>query len=233
MAPVDGKIDNSRWSTLAKEYDQTILSKQYHSIAERFNTDAWLFGTNTVKEFFPEHFDGCACHVAFPDQLRTFVGECSSKRMMVALVPEGDVRFTSNKLRGDNIIVVLGEKVSADYLEFLEDMQISYVFAGREGTDLKKAMENICHDFDIYRLSVQGGGITNGGFFQAGLVNELSVIISPQIDGNAGSISIINYPGDDREWTKNTQLRLIASERLEEDCVWLHYEVKNSEKQKS
>ena len=52
---------------------------------------------------------------------------------MVALVPEGDVKFTANSLCGENLIAVLGERVSADYLEFLEDMEISYVFAGSDG----------------------------------------------------------------------------------------------------
>ena len=80
-------------------------------------TDAWLLGTSTVRRFFPERFDGGTCHAAYPDQLHTFVGDCGSPRQMVALVPEGDVKFTANSLCGENLIAVLGERVSADYLE--------------------------------------------------------------------------------------------------------------------
>ena len=226
MAPVDGKVDNSRWTALDKEYNADEITAQYHTIGQRLATDAWLFGTRTVKEFFSERFEGCTCHVAYPDQLRTFVGDCGSRRQMIALVPDGDVRFTDNRLRGDNIIVVLGEHVSADYLEFLEDMQISYVFAGKDGKDIGKAMETLYNDFGIRRVSLQGGGITNGSFFQAGLVSELSIVVSPQFDGRQGAPSIIDHRGETADELSRQSLRLINVERLDAGCVWLHYQVR-------
>lgn len=228
MAPVDGKVDNSRWTAPDKDYNADEILAQYRSIEQRLGTDAWLFGTATVREFFPERFEGCACHVAYPDQLRTFVGDCKSRRQMIALVPDGDVRFAANQLRGDNIIAVLGEHVSADYLDFLEDMQISYVFAGKDGTDLGEAMERLCRDFGIHRLSLQGGGIVNGSFFQAGLVDELSMVVSPQLDGRPGAPSIIEYRGEETNWLQGLTLRLIDVERLDAGCVWLRYQVRQS-----
>ena len=116
-------------------------------------TDAWLLGTSTVRRFFPERFDGGTCHAAYPDQLHTFVGDCGSPRQMVALVPEGDVKFTANSLCGENLIAVLGERASADYLEFLEDMEISYVFAGSDGMDIGRALATLHRDFGIRCLS--------------------------------------------------------------------------------
>lgn len=228
MAPVDGKVDNSRWTTPYKDYDENEMMAQYRDIEQRLKTDAWLFGTTTVRQFFPERFEGCACHVAYPDQLRTFVGDCGSRRLMIALVPEGDVRFTANQLRGDNIIAVLAERVSADYLEFLEDMQISYVFAGNDGMDLEKAMETLQSDFGIHRLSLQGGGVTNGSFFQAGLVDELSIVVSPCLDGRQGAPSIIEYRGEEANWLQGMTLRLLDVERLDAGCVWLHYQVRQA-----
>lgn len=228
MAPVDGKVENSRWTAADSVYDAQAMAAQYHAVARRLHTDAWLFGTTTVKQFFPEKFDGCACHVAYPDQLCTFVGECNSRRMMIALVPHGDVRFSGNTLRGDNIIAIVGERVSADYLEFLEEMQISYVFAGRDGTDLTKAMHALQHDFGLQSISLQGGGITNGSFFAAGLVDELSIVVSPQLDGRTGAPSIIDYRGKETGWTHGFSLRLLDVERLAEGCVWLHYQVRRN-----
>lgn len=105
------------------------------------------------KRLFAEHFDGCQCHTAFPDQLHTFVGDCSSDRQVVVLVPKGDVKFTSNKYKGMCIIAVVGESVSADYLEFLEDMQISYVFAGHDGKDMTEMKRRLKHDFGIDNLN--------------------------------------------------------------------------------
>lgn len=225
MASVDGKVDNSRWTAPDKDYDENEMMEQYRDIGQRLKTDAWLFGTTTVRQFFPERFDGCAYHVAYPDQLHTFVGDCDSERQMIALVPDGDVKFTTNQLRGDNIIAVLGEHVNTDYLEFLEDMQISYVFAGSDGMDLDKAMENLCRDFGIHRISLQGGGIVNGSFFRVGLVDELSIVVCPRLDGWQGAPGIIECQGKKNNWPQRLTLKLLGAEKLDADCVWLHYRV--------
>lgn len=120
-----------------------------------FEGSARLADTETVKRLFPDKFDGCRCHTAFPDQIHTFVGDCSSHNLFVALVPDGDVRFSHNSVNGDNIIAVVGHQVSADYLEFLEDMQISYVFAGRDGTNMNIALKALVRGFGIRNLEVE------------------------------------------------------------------------------
>lgn len=110
---------------------------------------ARLVSEEEVKRLFPARFAPAGPQPAFPDQLHTFVGDCSSERQAVALVPQGDVLFTTNRLQGLCLIAVVGEEVSADYLEFLESMQISYIFAGRDGRDRRAALERPRHDFAI------------------------------------------------------------------------------------
>lgn len=126
------------------------------SLTARKNNEetARLLSEKDTKRLFPERFNSCSCHAAFPDQLHTFIGDCSSGQQVVALVPRGDVRFTANQLNGLNLIAVVGESVSADYLEFLEDMQISYVFAGKDGRDTDEMAKCLLHDFGIKELEV-------------------------------------------------------------------------------
>lgn len=112
---------------------------------------AWLLSEEETKRLFPLRFNGCSCHVAYPDQLHTFVGDCSSSQQVVVLVPEGDIRFTSRQIHGMNIIAAVSEHVSADYLDFLEEMQISYIFAGSNGHDERIMQTNLRHDFGIKR----------------------------------------------------------------------------------
>lgn len=116
------------------------------------NEVALLLREAEVKRLFPLRFNGCRCHRAFPDQLHTFVGDCGSDRQVVALVPDGDVRFTANTWNGQCIIAVVGETVSADYLEFLESMQISYIFAGLDGRNPQIMRKRLLHDFGITQL---------------------------------------------------------------------------------
>lgn len=234
MSSVDGRLLSGRWTEPYHDYDRQQLMGQLGEAGRKLNTDAWLFGTATVRDFFPERFDGCACHKAFPDQLHTFVGDCSSDSLFIAMVPEGDVRFTSNRLCGDNIVAVVGESVSADYLEFLEDMQISYVFAGRDGLDLAQAMQSLVHDFGIKRVAVKGGGIINGNFLRAGFIDEISIVVYPGIDGLSGVPSTFDYhpaegePSDIQPALGQT-LELLSAEAMAEGCVWLRYRVHRGE----
>ncbi len=117
---------------------------------------AYILEEGETKEIFDRRFNGCSCHKAFPDQLRTFVGDCSSEHQIVTLVPKGDVFFPSNTYDGMNIIAAIGENTSADYLEFLEDMQISYLFAGADGKDMAETKKVLQHDFGITELRHYG-----------------------------------------------------------------------------
>lgn len=119
---------------------------------EQNNSVAYIIDEAEAKRIFAGRFNGCSCHKAFPDQLHTFIGDCSSDTQIVVLVPQGDIRFPSKLFEDMNIIAVVGEGISADYLEFLEDMQISYVFAGYDGKDLDKMRARLKHDFDITEL---------------------------------------------------------------------------------
>lgn len=225
MTSVDGRLLPSKWSKPYVGYDAQKIGYQYSYAGELNRTDAVMMGTATVKEFFPEHFDGCGCHKAFPDQIRTFVGDVSDDGLFVALVPEGDVRFTTNRFRGMCIVVVVSEQVSADYLEFLERMDISYVFAGKEGTDMTVALDALRHDFGIHRLSLQGGGIINGSMLQLHLVDELSIVVYPGVDGVKGEPSIIDYVGKEALPADSLSLELIDCKAMNEGCVWLRYKV--------
>lgn len=111
--------------------------------------------SGTVKSLFTGRFDSCRCHTAFPDQLHTFVGDCSSDNLFVAMVPEGDVRFPANKWEEENIVAVVGRHVSADYLEYLQDMDISYICGGEDGENMEWVMEQLQKDFGVDRLTIK------------------------------------------------------------------------------
>ncbi len=116
---------------------------------------ALLMDTVRIKRLFQKRFDGCRCHKAFPDQIHTFVGRCEGNGAIVACVPEGDVCFPTASCEGRYIIVAVCENVSADYLEYLEDCNISYIFAGRETLDVNVIVESLRRDFGIIHLIMQ------------------------------------------------------------------------------
>lgn len=76
--------------------------------------------------------------------------------------------------------------------------------------------------FGVRSISLQGGGIINGTFLAAGLVDELSLVIYPGIDGLSGVPSIFEYLGKPgMKPAAGQTLELKSAERLEKGVVWL------------
>ena len=73
-------------------------------------------------------------------------------------------------------------------------------------------------------ISLQGGGIINGGMLAAELITELSLVIYPGIDGQASDLSIFEYLGATDERPADGQsLELLSSETASNGIVWVRY----------
>ena len=79
------------------------------------------------------------------------------------------------------------------------------------------------------RLILEGGGVSNGAFLRAGLVDEISLILCPAIDGAKGAPSIFDsaeeIPGGS---TPVRSMTLESHQLLEGGAIWLRYKVHNS-----
>lgn len=223
MSSVDGRLLNGRWTPLfdGKPFEQT--GKVYGQAGKALGTQAWMFGKNTLQQgFFPVVFDHGGSPVAH--SLSTHFGRRTSDRMFVVADPDGEITYTSDEVRGDNIIAILGEGVSEKYLEHLRNVGVSYLFAGADGNDLPLAMHRLYTEFGIESLSLQGGGIINGAFLRAGLLDELNLMVYPGIDGLSGIPSIFESVGIGGERPAAGQsLELLCVETLECGVVRLHY----------
>ncbi len=120
--------------------------------------------------------------------------------------------------------------MSDDYLAELREIGISYLFAGPEGRDLALALETLGGEaFGIETLLLEGGGTINGAFLKAGLIDEISLLIYPGIDGLAGTPSIFDYLGKpDERPAKGLSLRHTMTETLKAGMVWLRYRVERT-----
>lgn len=122
------------------------------------------------------------------------------------------------------LIVLLSAQVSREYLELLREKSISYVVTGSERIDLARAMEVLGETFGIRRLGLVGGGHINGAFLDAGLLDEVSLLYAPDIDGRAGQTAVFDGIAADRE---PFHLQLQEVRRCAEDVIWLRYAVEN------
>ena len=65
----------------------------------------------------------------------------------------------------------------------LRGKSISYIVAGESAVDLAKAVNLLGKHFGIRRLLLGAGGQINNAFLQADLVDEVSLLLVPGIDG--------------------------------------------------
>ena len=222
MGSVDGRILTGRWSLPFDGKDKGDLMKSYAESGKRLETDAWMFGKNTLQEgYFPKKF-----HTSDKTPLAhpiPYLAHKTSSRLFVVIDPDADILYESSAVRGDRIVTVLPETAPAAYLEYLQQRDISYLFAGVKGDELNAAMKALAETFGVETLSLQGGGIIDGAFLQAGLIDELSLVVYPGIDGSASSPSIFEYIGREQAPARGLSLELLSAETVQDGVVWLRY----------
>lgn len=222
MSSVDGRLLTERWTEPFNGKSKGELMGVYAAIGRKLNADAWMFGKNTLQEgYFPKKF-----HTSDKTPLAhpiPYLAHKTSSRLFVVIDPDADILYESSAVRGDRIVTVLPETAPAAYLEYLQQRDISYLFAGVKGDELNAAMKALAETFGVETLSLQGGGIIDGAFLQAGLIDELSLVVYPGIDGSASSPSIFEYIGREQAPARGLSLELLSAEMVQDGVVWLRY----------
>ncbi|MEE7490648.1 5-amino-6-(5-phosphoribosylamino)uracil reductase [Methylobacterium sp. UNC378MF] len=227
VASVDGKLHPSRFTVPAAGVDAGRLRKHYDEVSAKFGAQGWMCGRVTMQEISK----GKARTVKGPgiSSREPFVGDRGDRDLAVAIDPHGKVRYGKDHLLGDHAVAVLSEGVPDAYLAELREDGVSYVFAGPDGRDLAKAMDALGDTFGVETLLLEGGAAINGAFLKAGLLDEISVLIHPAVDGLAGVQTIFEYAGEaDERPGAGQALRHVHTETLDGGMVWLRYQVEKA-----
>lgn len=187
---LDGRIQTRRWG------DATVGSL-YEEVHAELAGDAWMCGRITMQGYTrgaPED-DRDATLVPRTDH----IARRDAEGYAVALDARGALHWGSrHAIDDDHIVVVLTEAVSDQHLNALRDSGLSYIFGGRDRIDFARVLRTLRREFGIARLLVEGGGGINGSFLAAGLVDEISLLLAPAVDGGRGVPALFDHgsPGD-------------------------------------
>ena len=215
MVPsIDGKIVVTRWKV-------PEMSAEYERTARTFRCNAWLIGRVSMEPYagkskVPQR------RSREPIPRTDFIADHRAKAFAIALDPSGKLTWRSSSIDEEHVITILTEGVSDQYLAFLREKGVSYLFAGKKEIDLKRALHKLRSAFGIQRLLLEGGGKINGTFLKAGLIDELSALIAPIADGGVGTPTLF-----DAEQGKSVARRLevISVKQRAGGLVWLRYRV--------
>ena len=219
LSSVDGKIDGASLRAVTAPGD-------YEATGTTLDGDAWVCGRTTMQQHFAEDepFVSASNRPAGPQPVHV---ARKAKSYAVSVDTTGKLRWASGDLDGDHLICIVSERVPKDYLSMLRDNGVSYIVAGESAVDLVKAVNLLGESFGIRRLLLEGGGHINGAFLQADLVDELSLLLVPGIDGRHEIAAV--FDGMNAARKAAVPLKLKSIERREKDTLWLRYEVVRSE----
>jgi 2,5-diamino-6-(ribosylamino)-4(3H)-pyrimidinone 5'-phosphate reductase len=221
MPSVDGRLRTERWDVPKAGHDE------YDRVAESYNADAWICGRKTMEEFASGHWRSRRATSRVP-RTDHVIARKKGERYAIAIDKAGKLAWKSNRVQDDQLITVLGEDASAGYLEFLRERGISYVFARKKQgeLDLGQALEKLRDKFGIKKLMLEGGGETNGSFLRQGLVDELSMLLTPVADGGTGEPALFDVEAEQPKHAV-AKLRLKNVRRARAGMLWIQYKVRN------
>lgn len=217
---VDGRILPSRWRPLGIEGDL------YERLHTQFAAQAWLIGRVTGQEFakatvYPNN-------TSKPLPREPWLARHGASTYAVVLDAQGKIAWGRSDIGGDPILVVLTEAVSDAHLAGLRADKVSYFFAGETSIDLARALDFLNREVGVERLLLEGGGVVNGSFLRTGLIDEVSVIVWPVVDGAAGAPCVFDSTREDAGQAAPLRaMQLLHAESMSDGSVWLRYRLEN------
>lgn len=227
MTSLDGKIMGQYMDTPEGNAAGDVFYNISFGKEPFYKHQGWLSGRVTTDDNFtfyekPE-LDENAPKVPEGD----FVAK-KTNMYYVSVDPSGKLGWKNSTLTyidtTAHVIEVLTEKAGNAYKAFLQKLRISYIIAGKDSLDYEVAMEKLKRLFGIETLMLGGGGVLNWSFIQAGMCDEVSVVIAAAADGSQDTPSLF---GACKGLSSDQAIRfkLQNAEIKNGGSVWLRYKV--------
>jgi riboflavin biosynthesis pyrimidine reductase len=216
---VDGRIISEHWGENAEKFGSI-----YEECHNTFKSDGWMVGRVTMEKNFSKGKKPELEKVKSPITREPFVADKRANSFAIAVDAHGKLGWNENEIGGDHLIEVLLESVSDEYLQYLQNIRVSYVFGGKDNIDFEIALSQLNDLFNIKTLMLEGGGSINGSLLNAGLIDELSLLILPMADGTENTATTFDVAG----WLpkkKARNLKLMEVKKMESDVIWLRYKM--------
>ncbi|CVH76407.1 5-amino-6-(5-phosphoribosylamino)uracil reductase [Clostridiales bacterium CHKCI006] len=220
LQSIDGRIDGSFFGvpTTAE------LSAYYQKKSQSYKADAVFYGRTTAVGIFT---GDTPLQLAPVNQgaKEDYIVSNHKGQWVVVIDALGTLPWTREalarpRLSGRQVLMILSEAASLAYLDYLRSLGISYILAGAQNIDLALALDKCDRLAGIHRITLQGGGIINGSFAKAGLIDEISLVITPVLEGTTG----IATSFDTDEAIGMDEYRLIQTEVICDNGLWLNYQ---------
>lgn len=194
----------------------------HYGILGSYEPDAMIVGSNTAKvgtQFFcekipPEDKEDFKKPDIHPDDTRAYWMIADSRGTL-----EGLMHVFRRSEYSKDIIVLVSEKTPESYINYLKERDYDFIRAGVERVDVRQGLEIAGERYGFKLVVSDSGGILNSILLEQGLVNEISLVLTPEIVGKSGTNL---FRGIEKS---GIQLELSRNEIVEKKYVHLVYRV--------
>ena len=214
MTSVDGRIDCAMTEQLPGVED-------YYPLLDRLGLHSAVSGRTTAQLELAE--PGAFCSETCTPVGARAVSKRSDGAAGYSIVADtrGTLLWRNDSEYEQPHIILTSEQVSREYLAYLDEKHISYIAVGEQRIDLAAACEVLRETFGVERLGVVGGPAINTAFLDAGLLDEVIVLIGAGIDARAAYPTVFQRPeGAARALTR---LTLIEARAFDSGAVMIRY----------
>lgn len=218
----DGSLHPSRW-TKSPDGERADWTALYEKIHTEHAGNAWMVGRVTMAEMSKAqpHPPTGPLDVVRP---HCFARPGASS-FAIALDPDGKLHFAGDELFGDHIVVLLGPDVPDSHLAELAADGVSYVVSDTKELDLRAMLMLLGQELGITRILLEGGASVNGSMLAAGLVDEISLVIAPALEGRLAGDRIIAF--GEEGLAGKVELSLKSCDVLAHGALHVRYDVRS------
>lgn len=178
MTSIDGRIDCAMTEHLPGV-------EEYYPILSKLNFDAVISGRVTAELEIAQK-GKFVSKANSQIKKETISHKLNDKKHYEIIVDtKGTLLWKEDKEYDEHMLILMSEQATIEYLEYLDNLGISYIVTGKEKVDLHRAMEILYSTFKIQNIGIVGGSKINTAFLDAGLLDEVIILIGAGIDGRS------------------------------------------------
>lgn len=228
MTSLDGKIMGSYMETAEGEKAGDVFYNIAFGKDPYYRHQGWLSGRVTTDDNFTFYEKPALDEHAPEVPAGDFVAQ-KAEMYYVSVDPSGKLGWKGSTLTyvdtTAHVLEILTGRASNAYKAFLRKLGISYIIVGADSLDYAMAMEKLKNLFGIQTLMLGGGGVLNWSFIQAGMCDEISVVIAAAADGSTETPALFSAKGGFAP-ERATGFQLESAQVKDGGCVWLRYLMK-------
>ena len=193
----------------------------HYQIASGFKPDLYIVGSNTAKlgvdmfmaEVPAETKDDFKKPDFDPGDKRAYWVIPDSRGKM-----KGLLHTMRNSEFGKDVVILASRKTPDHYIKHLDERDYDYYIAGEDQVDFKEALNLLAKKYPARTILTDAGPILNCHLLELGLIDEISLLISPVMVGK-DSLDVF------AKLDKSINLNLIQQKTYENDYIHLLYRV--------